>query len=130
MPLLITLTLFAASAAPDALPEHLPRYDLAIEVDVEGHAVRVRQTATWTNPHPTPTDRVVFNAHARHVVPPNQIGLTAKTLEILRVSPGDAMGVREPALDVTSVTLDGRPMNFTYEGDTKTDLVVPLGRTV
>ncbi|MGL4552953.1 MAG: M1 family metallopeptidase, partial [Gemmataceae bacterium] len=129
MPHVHILALFAALSGPDALPDHLPRYDLTIELDVAGHVARVRQVATWTNPHPTATDRVVFNAHARHVVPGSEVGLTAKTLEILRVQPGEAMGVKEPALNLTSVVLAGKgggPLAFTYEGDTKTDLVVPL----
>ena len=59
-----------ASAAGPALPAHLPRYRLAADIDVANHVVHGRLEATWTNPHTTPTDRLVFNAHARHVVQP------------------------------------------------------------
>lgn len=123
-------TLIAAMSGPDALPSYLPRYDLVIDLDTAAHFVRVRQTATWINPHPTPTDRVVFNAHSRYVVPSNELGLTAKTLEILRVQPSEAMGIKEPALHITSITVGGKPRPYSYEGDTKTFLVVALERPI
>ena len=120
-----------ALAGAPGLPAYLPRYRLGIEVDVAGHCVRVRQEATWTNPHATPTSKLVFNAHARYVVPPGDIGLMAKTLEILRMQPSDAMGVTEPSLEIQRVLLpaEGKPataLAFRYEGTTKTDMVVDL----
>src|SRR5262249_39489058 len=92
---------------------------------------RGRLEATWTNPHPTPTNRLVFNAHARHVVPAADVPLVAKTLELLRMQPSDSMGVTEPPLEIHSVTLiqpsgPARPLKFSYGGTTNTDLVVPL----
>ncbi|MBY0231352.1 MAG: hypothetical protein K2W96_18875, partial [Gemmataceae bacterium] len=120
-----------AGAAAPPLPAHLPRYRVGIELDVPGRSVRVRQEATWTNPHSAPTSRLVFNAHARYVVPPSDIGLMAKTLEILRMQPSDAMGVKEPALEIQRALLpaEGKPdvlLPFRYEGTTKTDLVIDL----
>lgn len=124
-----------AQAAPESLPAHLPLYRLGLDIQTENHLVRVRQEATWINPHPTPTDRLVFNAHARHVLPSKDVGLTAKTLEILRMQPSDAMGAKGPALDLQAVSLPGKdgrliPLEFHFEGDTSTDLVVPLGRPI
>ncbi len=118
-----------ATAAP-ALPAHLPRYRLGAEIDVAGARVTGRLEATWTNPHPTPTDRLVFNAHARHVVPDSEIGLTAKTIELLRMMPSEVMGVKEPPLDITRITMGAKDLPYSYEGMTKTDLVVPLPHAV
>ncbi len=147
--------LCAAGAAPAAaLPAWLPRYDVAMDVDVAGHKVAVQMRATWTNPYPTPADKLVFNAHSHYVVPDSQVGLMAKTLEILRVNPGEELGEKEPACEVRKVTLvetgpadesrggvtpplhaagspeKGVDAPFRYEGDTNTTLVVPLSRPI
>src|SRR5262249_13070433 len=115
------------AAGPAGPPAWLPRYDVCIDLDVAGHRAGVRMRATWTNPHPAPTRQLVFNAHSRYVVPGDQVGFMAKTLEILRLGPSEALGAREPACEIHKVTLDsGRDLPFHYEGDTKTSLVVPL----
>jgi hypothetical protein len=115
------------------MPAWLPRYDVEMDMDLSGHSVRVRMRATWTNPHTEAARELVFNAHSRYVVPDDQIGLTAKTLEILRMDPGESMGEREPALEIHRATLadaagPGRNegLAMRYEGDTKTSLVLPL----
>jgi hypothetical protein len=68
--------------------------------------------------------------HARYVVPEQDVGLTAKTLEILRVQPSEAMGIPSPPLELTAVTLDGKACRFSFEGDTQTTLVIPVGRPI
>jgi hypothetical protein len=124
---LLALAWGAQPARADALPAHLPRYDVDMDLDPAARLVRVRMQATWTNPHPTPAEQLVLNAHARYVVPDKEIGFVAKMLELLRMSPGDAMGIKAPLLEVQKVAfVDGRELPFRYEGDTATDLVVPL----
>jgi hypothetical protein len=105
-----------------------------IDLDVAHHVARVRQEATWINPHSSATQELVFNAHSRYVVPKKEIGFMAKMLEILRVQPGEALGVSDPSLEIHSITLltpaGPVPLTFRYEGDTKTSLVVPLPHPV
>jgi hypothetical protein len=120
----------AAGSAQAAPPAWLPRYDLSVDLDVNAHSARCRLVATWTNMRDRPTDQLVFNAHSRYVVPPGEVGLMAKTLEILRVNAGEALGADTPAFDLSRVTLDGRDLSFRFEGDTKTTLVVPLPAAV
>jgi hypothetical protein len=120
-------------AQPGGVPTYLPRYTLDMDLDLCNHVVHVRQESTWVNPHCTPTQQVVFNAHSRFVVPAKDIGFMAKTLEILRVQAGDALGYKDPPLEVHKVTLatkDGPALPFRYEGDTQTALVVDLPRPV
>ncbi len=120
------------SAAPAGLPSYLPNYRIDMDLDVAQHQARVRMEATWINPDREATDQLVFNAHSRYVVPENEIGFTAKMLEILRMTPSDAMGIKEPPLEIQRISLKshpgqaGRDLEFRYEGDTKTSLVVPL----
>ena len=50
-------------------------------------------------------------------------------LEILRMDPGDVLGVHDPCFEIDKITLPAdkpRDLPFRYEGDTKTTLVVPL----
>jgi hypothetical protein len=162
-PLLALLTLLAAAlpvravsaAAPGArvvtrgvpgaagVPSWLPRYDLTIDLDVSGHRANVQMHATWTNRHQTPANELVFNAHSHYVVPDADVGLMAKTLEILRVYPGEALGFKDPPLEVHTVRLVCSPapagtppqrtmadLAFRFEGDTRTTLVVPLPQPV
>ncbi|MFQ3648711.1 MAG: M1 family aminopeptidase [Gemmataceae bacterium] len=125
---LLALLFFLNGSTTGELPAYLPRYDLVIDLDVKNRQAQVQQVATWTNPHETPTDRVVLVAHARYVVPEKEIGFTAKTLEILRVRPSEAMGIVAPPLKLHALRVEGQSARYTVEGDTQTTLVVPLGR--
>jgi hypothetical protein len=108
------------------VPAWLPRYDLDIQLDLPGHTAHVRQRVTFTNRHERPATELVFNAHAHYHVPPGQVGLLAKTLEILRVTPSEALDTGAAALQLRRVALGDLALAFSYQGDTETDLVVPL----
>lgn len=111
-------------------PPWLPTYQVVMDLDIARHQARVQMHATWTNHHTRPTQQLVFNVHSRYVVPVGQVGLVAKTLEILRVNPGEALGYKEPPCEIHKVLLGNGPdapaLNFHFEGDTGTTLVVPL----
>jgi len=140
--LLVALALLAIAhptqAAP--LPPWLPRYDLDMRVDVQDHTVNVRQQVTWTNRHQRPSDELVFNVHSHYQVPANEVGFYAKTLEVLRLDPRDALDPKAQAFQLQRVTL-GRPLTApltqpdtvlqaVWAGQTNTDLVVKLPFTV
>src|SRR5580704_17176140 len=97
------MLLGAALAAPtagvraDNAPAGLPRYDLAIKLDVAAHLVTVRERVTWTNRHQRPTRKLVFNAHAHYAIPKKDIGFLAKMVEILRMAPSEALSFDGPA---------------------------------
>ena len=90
-----------AGAARAGVPVWLPRYDVNMEVDVAGHNVPVQMRATWTNPHPTPTDKLIFNSHAHYIVPGADVGLMAKTLEIYALTPAMSWAKRRPLVRFT-----------------------------
>ena len=111
---------------PIAPPSWMPQYDLAIHLDTADHRVHVHQRVTWTNHHQRPAQEIVFNAHSHYRIRSSELGLTAKTLELLRMNPGDGIFKEEDVLIVHKVCLGETALPFHYAGDTETDLVVSL----
>jgi hypothetical protein len=133
------VALFAVTAQagePQAVrvevPAWLPRYDVDFDLDLARQQLTGHIRATWFNHYERPVRELVFNAHSRYVVPDAEIGFDAKMLEILRMNPGECLGVHEPVFYVDRITLAGGKdeLPFRYEGDTKTALVVPLPAAV
>src|SRR5438105_2707410 len=54
--------LLLAPAARAEVPSWLPRYDVDVQIATERQLVVVKERVTWTNPHPAPTNKIVFNA--------------------------------------------------------------------
>jgi hypothetical protein len=94
----------AYAQAVDAM-KNLPRYDVDVHLDVARHHVQVTETVTWTNISNKPVDKIVFNAHAHYSVPDEDVGFMAKTLEILRMAPKEALSFDGPALQIEDVLL-------------------------
>jgi hypothetical protein len=78
-------------AAESEFPAHLPRYDLHVAFDRDGHRVHVRERITWTNPTKKPLEHLVFNFYPHYRVPAGDYLLLAKTLELLRMQPSQAI---------------------------------------
>jgi hypothetical protein len=109
---------------PAGPPAWLPRYDVAMRLDIAGHMVRVHQRVTWTNTSKRPAREIVFNAHSHYKV--KDVGFSAKMLEILRMTPSEVIDTGPESLQVQKVTCGQVACPFRYEGDTDTTLVVPL----
>src|SRR5438105_3188986 len=102
---------------PADIPDWLPRYDLDMQVDVNGHEVRVHQRVTWVNRHKLPATEIVFNAHSHYQVPGGFDGLfLGKMLEILRMPMVDGMDDPRfpPPLQIKQITLAGTKVPFHY----------------
>ena len=104
---LLVLACFGKSARAQGAPAGLPRYDLDIKLDTAGHLVHVRDLVTWTNTSSKPTDKIVFNAHAHFSIADKDVGFLAKMVEILRMSPREALSFDGPALQVESIHFHG-----------------------
>ena len=137
---------FAATVRPAQAgepPAWLPRYDLDIHLDTAQRAGKVTERVTWTNMSQKPVTEIVFNAHAHYTIPGKDIGFLAKTLEILRMAPKEAMSFDGPALDVqqvkylrfhlpppsnkpVAVKVEEIDLPFHYQDENPTALVVPL----
>lgn len=148
--LLAAIGIALGSAAPTVRalepPAWLPRYDLTIRVEPQQRVVKVVERVTWTNRHQRPARELVFNAHARYTIPDDEVGLIAKTVEILRVAPKEALTFDGPPLEIRSARLGhAAPINvaqvksqaatdgnlaFHYPSDNPTSLAISLPRPV
>src|SRR5208283_6074576 len=106
------------------------RYDLEIHLDVAKHTATVRERVTWTNRHQRPATELVFNAHSHYKVPTGEIGLLAKTFEMLRMMPDEGLDTEGHACEIQKVLLGPRPLDFFYKEDNATALVVTLPQAV
>ncbi len=111
---------------PAPPPAWLPHYDLDIRLDVSGQVVHVKQRVTWNNRSTVPVHEIVFNAHSHYTVPKADVGLLAKTLEILRVNADEGIYTKQVPFDLHHAVAGGQESRFHYAGDTDTDLVLPL----
>ncbi len=128
---LLLAVLGLAPAAPlHAAPPWLPNYHVSMDLDVAGHKAKVVERVTWFNRHARPTRQLVFNAHSRYVVPDKEVGMVAKTLELLRMKPSEGLYGKTRVCEVVKVYLvlpDGpRELPFRFEGETETTMIVEL----
>lgn len=122
--------LLSAAGALAAPPAWLPRYDVEMDVDVNAHIVRAHQRVTWTNRHQRPADKLVFNVYSHYKLPDDEVGLIAKTVELLRMYPSETIDFEGHAGHVEKITLDGAAVPFFYQADMPTALEVHLPRQV
>lgn len=112
-------------------PAHLPEFVLAMRIDPQEKRVTVTEELTWTHPGGPPVENLVIQAHAAFVLPESEQGAMAKTLEMLRLDPRDALGVKRPALEFRSVSLfhdgqwAGQPANLGGSTGTNLELKLP-----
>ncbi len=99
------------------VPDWLPRYDLEIDLDTAGHSVHVKQRVVWTNRHERSASELVFNAHSHYRVPSGNRLLLAKTLELLRVVPEEAIEGKgaSAALRIERVTMGDLVLRAHYQ---------------
>jgi Peptidase family M1 domain/Omp85 superfamily domain len=103
----LLLLLSAGAARADGPPEWLPRYNVDVVLDVKRQFVRVCEDVTWVNRGTAPVGEIVFNAHSAYKVPDKDVGLLAKMLEILRMTPKEALSLDGPALTVEDASVQG-----------------------
>lgn len=113
---------------PLAVPLGLPRYELSFRISPATRRVKARERVTFTNRSHLSTDHLVFHVYPRYRVPESDRPLLAKTLEVLRLSPEEAMDLAGRRIEVESVAVAGQPVPFSYDPNLDTVLVVSLPR--
>jgi hypothetical protein len=112
------------------VPAGLPVYELDVRLDPAARRVRARERLTWTNRSRVAAGELVLHVYPRYQVPDGDRLILSKTLEMLRLSPEEAMDPRGRRLEVGRVQVAGREARFHFDPKDGTILVVPLDRPV
>jgi hypothetical protein len=121
--------LFPASASAAEADARRLHYDLDISLDQTGHRVHVREKVTWTNPTKKPVEQLVFNFYPHYRVPAGDYLFLAKTLELLRMQPSQAIdrGGRHGVIGEARLLGESpAPLTFEFDADNTTVLRFPL----
>ncbi len=138
MRVVLASILFACVASAPAgdvpVPAHLPKYDLQLSLDTARGVAEFRQAVIWTNPTDRPTSQFVFNFYPLYKVPSGDRLLLAKTLELMRLNPGDGFDPVGRHGTITDVRVrdagSWQPAPFHYREQISTSVVVELPRPV
>ena len=112
------------------VPSGLPRYDLAVRIDPAGRKVKARERVVFTNRSKVSVSELVFHVYPRYKVPDKDRKKLAKTMEVLRLSPEEAMDTVGERMQVIHVFLGNRSARFDFDPRDGTILVVPLAEKV
>ncbi len=120
----------SGQTAKPMVPPGLPRYDIDARLDLERKVLVARERVRFTNRSTKPTRELVFHVYPRYKVAAKDRLILSKTLEMLRLSPEEAMDEEGRRLDVGAVRVSGRDAKFSFDPDVDTIMVVPLDRDV
>ena len=121
----------ASSQSPRLpIPPGLPRYDIDARLDLAGRKLAARERVTFTNRSKVPTSEMVLHVYPRYKVQDQDRTILSKTLELLRLSPEEAMDTQGRRLAVSDVRVAGRAVPFDFDPNLDTIMVVRLPQAV
>ena len=113
-----------------AVPAGLPRYDIDARLDLDQRRVSARERVRFTNRSGVAATELVFHVYPRYQVRDQDRVTLSKTLEVLRLSPEEAMDTRGHRMVVSEVRVGDRAASFAFDPAIDTVMIVPLGRAV
>lgn len=120
----------SAQRVPLRVPRGLPVYQLEVAIDPAARRVEGRERVVFTNRSKAPTAELVFHVYPRYQVPEADRLVLSKTLEMLRLSPEEAMDPRGRRMEVQQVQVNGGAAPFAFDPKDPTILIVPLTEPV
>src|SRR5829696_6516985 len=90
-----------------AVPAGLPRYEIDARLDLDRRLVTARERVRFTNRAGVATRELVLHVYPRYQVQDQDRAILSKTLEVLRLSPEEAMDTEGRRMDVAGVRVDG-----------------------
>ena len=112
------------------IPKGLPRYDMDVRIDVAGRSVEASERVTFTNRTSKDVTELVFHVYPRHRVEEGDRPMVAKTLEVLRLSPEEAMDADGRRLTVVEARAEGKKLPVAFDPKNDTVMMLPLARAV
>ncbi len=101
-----------------------------VRVDVEGRVVHASERVTFTNRTSKDVTELVFHVYPRHRVEEGDRPKVAKTLEVLRLSPEEAMDADGRRLTVNEARVSGKAVAIAFDPKNDTVMILPLPRAV
>ena len=89
-----------------------------------------RERVVFTNRSKVPVNELIFHVYPRYKVPEKDRIKLAKTMEVLRLSPEEAMDAAGQRMEVSRVFVGNRATRFEFDPKDDTILVVPLATAV
>jgi hypothetical protein len=109
-----------------AIPAGLPEYRINARLDLDAKSVGAGQVVKFTNRSKVDVTELVFHVYPRFKIDPADIPALAKTLEVLRLSPDEALDAQGRRLAVSEVRIAGRSARFDFDPKIDTLMSVPL----
>src|SRR5262249_43400738 len=113
-----------------AVPPGLPRYDLDVRIDPQARTVVARERVVFTNRSSKSAGELVFHVYPRYALPEKDRLIVGKTMEMLRLSPEEALDQHGHRLEIHRVVADGRAVRSHYDPGDETILTVPMALAV
>jgi hypothetical protein len=101
-----------------------------VRIDPEARKVKARQRVDFTNRSKVPVSELVFHVYPRYKVPDKDRIKLAKTMEVLRLSPEEAMDPIGRRMKVSQVYVGNQSTRFEFDPKDDTIMVVPLAAKV
>jgi hypothetical protein len=120
----------SAQSAGLRVPTGLPVYELDVSLASPDRRVSAQERVWFTNRSGAPVTELVFHVYPRYRVPESDRLILYKTLEMLRLSPEEAMDLRGHRLEIGQVRVEGREVSHSFDSNESTILVVPLPKAV
>ena len=112
------------------IPAGLPRYEIDANLDLAAKSIAATERVRFTNRSAADVSELVFHVYPRYKVKAGDRAALSKTLEVLRLSPAEALDPVGGRMVVTAVTTPAGPAAFEFDPNDDTIMVVRLGRVV
>ncbi len=109
-----------------AVPAGLPRYDFRAVLDIKTLKLAAHEKVVYLNRTPVPQTEIVFHVYPKFRVPADGKLKLAKTLEVLRLGPDEAIDPKGDRISIDTVHANGQPVEHRFSGDDSTVMIVPL----
>lgn len=112
------------------IPVGLPRYEIDARIDLTKKVVTAVERVRFTNPASIEVSELVFHVYPRYRVKDGDRAILSKTLEILRLSPSEALDPVGNRMNVASVRGSAGPVPFDFDPKDDTIMIVRLPQPV
>src|SRR5262249_51749873 len=112
------------------IPAGLPRYEIDAYLDLTRKVVEATERVHFTNRSNSPTTELIFHVYPRYRVQDSDRAMISKTLEILRLSPEEAMDRTGGRMNVSAVEGGASKSRFEFDPNDATIMIVPLANPV